>query len=880
MRLFLSVFLFVFFVSSLNAEYLRTIRIGSFVKEKDAQESLLILQEFAKNHENIVSLQQENEFIFKARKSGSYYITIAEPFMQRAVLQEVLDTLREEYDGVYVTKLKSKPIYQKKLAVTPIIEPIELEEKVFKPKKQIIKKPITENIKIDVSEVVEYNKPEVLKIEESVEPQKLIENTDIDVVIPKVLEEKASLDYLWQLLFFVTFVFLLIVIRSRYKYKKDNEVYINQEMINSEKLEQTIIEMKTKEKFLSHASHELRTPMTAILGLTHLVLENDLSTSQKDYVQRIEGSAKHLLNIVNDILDISKLQASELKIEKIEFNINDILEYVLNVISIQAKNNNINISMDIDSNIPSHVVGDSLRLGQVLINLLANAVKFTKDGDVTLNVKKLSSFGDTIKVEFSIVDTGIGMTQQQVENIFQSYTQANDSTSRKFGGTGLGLSISKQLVELMNGEIKVHSKKDAGSTFTFSIQFSLNDSQNKRQYRLPTSGLLGKKILIVDSSNKNVIPLIRALGYFKYKTHSIPSFEEAILENEMKYDIIIINQVNLTRFAVDQIKSIQNRDDSKIVVLSELYSSLNSDLLEDFKIDHYLKTPFTQQNILNMIVELYVVHNLNSRSRKISIKDKLKKFTDKKILIVEDNVLNHKVIAGLLSQTGIALTFATDGQEAVDLVLKGMNFDVVLMDINMPIMDGYEASREIRKHKQYNSLPILALTADVMDDSIQKALACGMQGHIAKPIIVDIFYKKIIDAFTTEPKYPDGQVAEKPKTSDEFEEISIGMGLGRCDNDEIFYKSILKDFKVMYINSSVTLEELCRTGKFKEARSMAMDIKDVSLNIGAYNLCENAATMEYEFEKGDRCKWQRLVEFYTISLDKLFKDIDKYLKKV
>ena len=281
-----------------------------------------------------------------------------------------------------------------------------------------------------------------------------------------------------------------------------------------------------------------------------------------------------------------------------------------------------------------------------------------------------------------------------------------------------------------------------------------------------------------------------------------------------------------------------------------------------------------------MIIELYVTKNLTAKSQKINIKDKLKKFSNKKILVVEDNTLNHKVIAGLLSETGIDLTFAINGQEAVDLVLKGTKFDVVLMDINMPIMDGYDASREIRKHKQYNSLPILALTADVMEESISKALASGMQGHIAKPIIVDIFYKKILDSLAGKPIYINESLIEKPKQSDEFEEISISIGLGRCDNDEKFYKSILKDFKVMYINSSIRLEELCREGKFKEARSMAMDIKDVALNIGAYNLCENAATMEYEFEKGERSKWQKLVGSYTTSLDKLFKDIDKYLKRI
>jgi len=844
------IFISLFFSVSINAEYLRTIRIGSFVKEKDALESLTHLQEFVQKHDNIVSLQDKYSFEFKARKSGKYYITLVEPLTKRTVLQEVLDTLRLEYEGVYVTKLKRKKVYNKHLDSIPDIDIIDNKERKISPQKIFIK--------IESKKPLEIKKQKVAVM--SKESGSFIESN------------------LWKILFFITFLLMLFFMRSSRVYKRENEASGTKEMITGERLSQTILEMKKKEKFLSYASHELRSPMTAIIGLTHLVLENELSKSQKDYVQKIEGSAQHLLSIVNDILDISKLGEAEVKIEKVEFNINDILEYVINIIAIQAKNNNVKISMEIDKDVPSLILGDSLRLGQVLINFLTNSVKFTQDGQVALKVKKLSSFGDNVTLEFIVEDTGIGMTAEQVKNIFESYSQASESTSRKFGGTGLGLAISKQLVELMNGKIKVHSKKNMGTTFSFTIDFHLKDSQNKRQYRLPSTGLLGKKILVVDSSDTNSILLIRYLSYFNYKVNTIPSFEEVALEKEIAYDVIIINQENLTPLAITQMKDVKNRHNAKVVVLSELYSTINKEKLDSLTIDTYLRTPFTQQNILNMIIELYVVKNLDTRSRKINIKDKLKELSNKKILIVEDNILNHKVISGLLSETGIQLSFVTNGQEAIDLLLKGVVFDLVLMDINMPIMNGYEATKEIRKHSKYNSLPILALTADVMDESIQKAIASGMQGHITKPIIVDIFYKKIMDAINHKEIELNQIKSIKPKDRDGFEELSVSMGLGRCENDKEFYKSILKDFKIMYINSSISLEELCKEGKFKEARSMAMDIKDVSLNIGAYNLCEHAATMEYEFEKGSRSKWENLLEYYMISLEKLFKDIDKYIK--
>jgi len=575
------------------------------------------------------------------------------------------------------------------------------------------------------------------------------------------------------------------------------------------------------------------------------------------------------------------MQAGELKIEKIEFNINDMLDYVLNIISMQAKNNNIDIVMDMSEDVPSHIVGDSLRLGQVLINLLGNAVKFTKDGEISLHVNKISNYGNALGLEFIVADTGIGMTSEQVQEIFHSYSQASESTSRKFGGTGLGLAISKQLIEMMDGEIKVESTKDVGTSFIFKIKFQLKDSENKRQYRLPSNELLNKKVLIVDSSNRNVISLIRTLGYFNYETQSIASLDEFILEDKNDFDILIVNQTKLTASAIQTLQHIQTQTSVKVVILSELYSNLNKSMLKDIKVDAYLKIPFTQQNILNLIVELYIMSKSKNKKNKKIKKDVLKGMSGKKILIAEDNELNHKVISGLLAGTGLELTYAKDGEEALNFIEGDMKFDMVLMDINMPKMNGYEVTQKVRKNVAFNNLPILAFSADVMDEAIEKALACGMQGHISKPIVIDLFYKKILDALSSSKIEINKtfDMEEETEEEREFTELSVMIGLGRCNNDEEFYKTILKDFKIMYLNSPKSLEELCQDGYFKEARHKAMDIKDIALNIGAYNLCEHAATMEYEFEKGSRSNWSKLINLYTLSLEKLLKDIDKYLQK-
>ncbi|MFT5661027.1 MAG: signal transduction histidine kinase/DNA-binding response OmpR family regulator [Sulfurimonas sp.] len=869
------------FSSMIQAEYLRTIRIASFNTQAESEQALEELVSFISSHDNVLDLEEEWGFEFKARRSGRYYITIAEPFTQRKILQEVIDTLRTHYSDVYVTSMKKKDIATpiSEVKKKPILEQPPLVEE------ESVREPITEVVELTINQD-EFKNDEMIAEVEVIDGTKVLV-LEVPKVITKEFVEKDLFienlgNYVWKGISLVLFMLVLFLLRSMLKHKKDNEIYFNSDMIHTEKHKQLSLEIKDREKYLSHASHELRAPMTAIMGLTHLVLDSDLGKQEKEYIKQIENSATNLLNIVNDILDVSKIKAGELHIEKAEFNINDILQYVLNIISMQAKNNNINCLVDIDKDVPSHLIGDSLRLGQVLINLLGNAVKFTKDGDVSLSVKKVSDSGDVVSLEFIVEDDGIGMTEAQLETVFQSFTQANDSTSRKFGGTGLGLSISQELVRMMNGEIKVKSEVSKGTTFSFSIAFKLKDHLNKRQYRLPSAKYLNKRILVVDSSGKNVMQLIQMLGHFKYRTHTIPSFLESVLDETMQFDIVIINKNQLNAQTIEILMKMQKEQKFKIVILSELFSSLNNEILKNIEVDSYLQTPFNQQSVLNMIIDLYAPKKLKHKARANPSKNILQSVVDKKILIAEDNEVNHKVITGLLANTGIEITYVINGKEALDILLSGRKFDLVLMDINMPIMNGFEATQEIRKHKVFDTLAIFALTADVMDDARNKTIDVGMQGYISKPIIIDIFYKKIYEALHTEKKevlIKSTVQAVLDSDENEYEEISIKVGLERYNNDKMFYNSILKDFKKMYINSPLDLEELCGMGNYKEARHKAMDIKDVALSIGAYKLCESAATMEYNLEKGPRSNWVKLIAFYELELAKLFKDIDAHLKK-
>lgn len=872
-RIFLLLFLII---ASLDAAYLRSIRVGSFVTENEAKEALVKLKEFMATQQNVVKLQKEQSFEYKYRRSGEYYITLIEPLMQRETLQEVLDSVRINYPDVYVTKLSQ--IEEKKDAIEIPVKP-KNPELITKE----IEAPVVVRNEIPETKIVEQNLT-VEKNQEILETYKTDDTKDEAVEKVQNKSDSWTSEYILEIILIVSLLINILFLRFLFVYKRSMESFASTEMIYEAKFDSLKLEIANKEKLVYQVSHELRTPMTAIMGLSHIILNTELNKFQRDNLKRIESSSEYLLSILNDILDMSKIQAGELRLENLEFNINDVLENAFNTIAIDAKNKKIDISMLIDENVPSHIIGDSLRLRQILINLLGNGVKFTKEGGVSLKIKKIASNLNSIKLEFIITDTGIGMTPLQIENLFKSFTQADVSISREYGGTGLGLAISKQLIDMMNGEIRVESQKASGTSFIFSLVFKIKDANNKRQYRLPSVSFMKKRVLLVEPDNDKAIVIKKMLAYFQYNTHIIPSFEKTAMDSSIFFDIIIIDELSISRYAIDKIDELKTKHKIKVVLLSELYSTMHSDLIQDIGIQAYIYKPFNQQSMLNMIIDLYETKSSDASNRKNIDKDSLKQLSGKKILVAEDNQINQKVISGLLLETGIELFFVDNGQEVLEFLKEDTLIDLILMDINMPIMNGHEASREIRKNKEYDTIPILALTADVMDKSIQDAMHSGMQGHISKPIIVNIFYKKLLDVLSQDlkkSKTVDNQsvnITEESKS--EFEELSVSLGLERCNNDIFFYKSLLQDFKSIYNDSPKRLEKLCTDEKFKEARSVAMDIKDVSLNIGAYNLCESAAALEYEFEKGARGHCKKLIDFYSENLIKLFKDIDKYLEKL
>ena len=691
--------------------------------------------------------------------------------------------------------------------------------------------------------------------------------------IAKAFYDKYNLYFgaLFILIILFELIYLIILQRRNNFFKARSEMMLF-DVTNKTRM------LREKEKLMSHVNHELRNPMSAVLNLSQLVLENELPAYQKENVKSIEHAAQKALEIINDILDVSKINSGGLTFESKNFNINSVIEHVLGTIYLQAKQNKVDIILDIDDEVPAHIISDSLRLGQVIINLLSNAVKFTKNGEVRLGIKKKETNAQTVVLEFTVSDNGIGMTPAELEQIFKSYNQGSTSTAREFGGTGLGLTISKELIEKMGGKIKVRSQKGVGTTFVFTIIVKIFDIENKRNYHLPSSDYLNKKVLILDNSNKNVIALLRAFRYFRYKTHVMPSLEDELLNEKINFDIIVINQTQLSSNAIAKLQKMhfRNRAKTKIILTTDRYTKIDKKIIDQLDISGYLKMPFTQQNVLNVLIDIYGVKKVKEPINTNLMKEKLTRMSSKKILIAEDNVLNHKVITGLLSKTGISLTYVTNGQEVLNMIKKGTKFDLILMDIEMPIMDGYRTAKEIRKDKQNDTMPILALSANNSSEAIDKAFEAGMQEYIQKPIVLDDFYKKIYDALSHKIKANVDKIFDNQELETE---LTIMKGLDKSTTKNNSYKSLLVDFKKKYLNSTQSFNLLIKDAKFKEAIMLAREIRDIALNIGAYGICESAASLEYEFGRKDSMGISKSLVHYEIHLLRLLNEIDSYIKE-
>lgn len=638
-------------------------------------------------------------------------------------------------------------------------------------------------------------------------------------------------------------LFILITLFWAYRLKREVEWRKRIEADLKIARDEAEIANQVKSTFLARMSHEIRTPLNAITGMSYIMKKTDLSPTQHMYLDKISRASKDMLSIINDILDFSKIESGKIDIEQVSFKLDDILEQLINIISYKIGEQNIEFSLNKDANIPAFLIGDPSRLEQILLNLVNNAVKFTHEGEVSLSIREVAKVKDRCYLEFSVKDTGIGMSEEQLSTLFTPFTQADSSINRRYGGTGLGLSIVKNLTEMMGGSVSVYSEVGEGSTFIVKLDFEEDYNKDYEERKIQASVYFKDcRVLVVEKSviHSNLIKeYLNSFNiiaeYVKTDERALEMINQAMKMNAKSYDLLIMDYETPHPNGVEfyrRLKAIGGEQSPKGLIIFPINKLDLFDTIQDDETLLGITRPIIPSILFNGILELLKINVISQHS----IVENQLNFSEKvtrplSILVVEDNKTNQFISKSLLEQLNHVVILTDNGLDGFNYYKEHANeIDLILMDLHMPVMDGYEATRKIRQLDK--QVPIIAMTADAITGVEQLCKEAGVTGFVSKPFDPD-------DFLTTITNIGEG-INAVLSNADKASPINLSLGLKSFGGNLTLFKQVLSVYYDENIETSQLLLEQVYNKDYDSAGKTVHKIKSSTGTIGAsdlYDLC-------------------------------------------